>query len=557
MPKSPILILAIFLTSSFLLGQNIEVDTLLKSGIKDNRINFAFANVDHATATSYESKEEFISDLQDLLLRFDPNSPLSKSGYSHYRNFFNVYSVWFNDPYIFEPIPQYYQESQATIDSLFLPWADDQHGWVTMMYSLKGGGGGGAGRRDDLRRGDALIWGLEWETILHEFNHTMPGVGDEYTASGEWSNFVCNETPNQTPALVIEDVPWRKWIEEGTPIPTPYAEEYFGKVGAFEGTIAGFFGCQRPTAQSCYMGAGGFGEGFGTDMCSVCLQRFICRTYQFVDAIEDESPSGNIVQLDEELTMNFSVNTVKPIPNTQQYKWFLNEVCIAENVESVDITFGECEYYRVRFEMTDTTDFVRFDEKFASLYPEPKQIREWWVYGIIADYDLEATVTSINADCSGNDNGKLIVDAKGGTAPYSYLVDGKEYNSENNLSPGTHQLNVVDSYGCDITQEVVIGQDPIFECSIVSEFEDGIWKLYPVFSDDYEGDILSYAWSTGSIDPEIYTTEKGAYSLEVRSSVDCIVTREISLNETPCANLSVEHTFKIHHQMKMEQYIWI
>ena len=546
MARISILISLIAFCAFTISAQDVEIDTLLNSGIKDNRINFAFGNVDHATANAYETKSDFISDLQELMDRFDPDSPLRKNGFSHYRNFFNVFSVWFEEPFVFEPVPSYYIESQAFIDNLFLPWADDQHGWVTMMFSLNGGGGGGAGRRDDLRRGDALIWGLEWETILHEFNHTMPGVGDEYTASGEWSNFVCDESPNQTPALVKEDVPWRKWIDEDTPIPTPYAEEYFNKVGAFEGTISGYFGCQRPTAQSCYMGAGGFGEGFGTDMCSVCLQRFICRTYQLVDAIEDESPSEQNIEIAPNTTFTFSVSTVKPIPNTQKYKWYLNGKCIAKDVESVEIAFGDCASYEVTFELLDTTDFVRYDEKFAEIYPEPRQVHTWYVNnGDIMEYDLEAEVTSINADCSGENTGQIIIETSGGVAPYTYILNEREYDTNiDNLAAGTYQVNIVDANGCNVLKEVLIEQDPIFEYTLVSEFEQGVWKLYPIFSDDQNVENLSYSWSTGSNKDEIYTTEKGEYSLEIHSSGTCIVTKKINISESPCANLEVDHDLK-------------
>lgn len=521
--------------------QSVTIDTIVNSGPKDNRINFAFANVDHATANSYQSRDVFLSDLTDITERFDPNSPKAKNGFSQYRRFFNLYSVWFDDPFVFEPVPAYYIESQAFIDSLFLPWADEQHGWVTMMYTLKGGGGGGAGRRDDLRRGDALIWGLDWETVLHEFNHTMPGVGDEYTASGEWSNFVCNESPNQTPALVIDDVPWRRWIQPGTPIPTPYAQEYFGKIGAFEGTISGYFGCQRPTAQSCYMGAGGFGEGFGQDMCAVCLQRFVCRTYQFVDAIENELPELANLEISNEQTVSFSVNAIKPIPNTQQYKWYLNGKLIAEGVEAVDITFGECEGYEVRFELLDTTNFVRYDEAFDYLYPEPRQSHVWTVNNIdVNSSDLQAEVSTINADCSGQANGQILIDAMGGTAPYSYIINEKVYTGDiDNLAPGSYELIILDAEGCDLVRNIIIEQDPLTAFEIASEFENGIWKLFPVFDEDSESSNYTYRWSDGSNRDTLITVQKGTYHLTVINPEACQSQRTLDLLETPCANLEV------------------
>ena len=540
MIRSTVCVTLLLILFSSLSSQTVEIDTLLNSGIKDNRINFAFANVDHATSNAYDSKSELVSDIEELLEHFDPNSPKAKSGFSHYRNFFNVYSVWFPEPFVFEPIPSYYQASQGVIDSLFLPWADDEHGWVTMMYSLQGGGGGGAGRRDDLRRGDALIWGLEWETCLHEFNHTMTGVGDEYTASGEWSNFVCGESANQTPALSIDEVPWRRWIDEGTPIPTPYKEEYFDKIGAFEGTIAGYFGCQRPTAQSCYMGAGGFGEGFGQDMCSVCLQRFVCRTYKFVDAIEDKVPAQQFFNINSNESISFSVNTIKPIPNTQEYIWYLNGKMIASGVESVDIEFSDCASYEVTFELLDKTDFVRYDKKYDYLYPEPRQSHTWFINNVeVEDSDLEATSLATNADCSGESNGKIELIISGGQSPYLYIIDEKEYEESiiDNLAPGDYEVSVVDANGCGTSTQVSIGQDPVFNYSLASIIQDGVWKIYPVIDESMDASNLSFEWSNGRTESEIFITSKESYSLAITTSAGCAVTKSIEIIETPCENL--------------------
>ena len=125
----------------------------------------------------------------------------------------------------------------------------------------------------------------------------MPGLYDEYTASGAWSNFECVEGPNVTGQNDLEEVPWRKWIEPQSPVPTPYENLYFDSVVLFEGNISGYFGCYRPTAKSCYMGAGGFGEGFGQDLCPVCLQRFITMLYKYVDVIENPEPASNQLQI--------------------------------------------------------------------------------------------------------------------------------------------------------------------------------------------------------------------------------------------------------------------
>lgn len=531
----------------------LEIDTLINSGIKDNRINMAFANCDHASANIYTSRENFVNDLEtDIMSRFDAISPNKINGFSQYRNFFNLYSVWFPAPIEFEPVPAYYQLTQAIIDKLFLPWSDDEHGWITMMYSLKGGGGGGAGRRDDLRRGDALIWGLDWQTVFHEFNHTMPGVGDEYTASGEWSNFACGENANQTPHLLKEDISWRNWIDDDTPIPTPYIEEYFDKIGAFEGTIAGYFGCHRPTAKNCYMGAGGFGEGFGQDMCSICLQRFVCRLYKYVDAIENKFPVDQTLTVTSNSTLNFSVDAIKPFPNTQKYEWFLNGKRIDEGSENINIQFGDCATYEVSFVLTDTTDFVRYDEKFKSLYPEPKQTHTWFVNNTdVTQHDFNAEIIKVNASCTGESDGSIEVIASGGTAPYTYILSDTEYTGKiENLQAGIYEIIIVDANACDIVKTIEIEQEEILDFEIITEFNSGVWTLYPRFFNEVMSTNLNYKWSNGETNESLIVTSIGFLELEINNDNGCSVKEEILLT-TPCAQLEVSHDAK--HPNKEEK----
>lgn len=63
---------------------------------------------------------------------------------------------------------------------------------------------------------------------------------------------------------------------------------------------------------------------------------------------------------------------------------------------------------------------------------------------------LSATTQSTNATCAGND-GKATVTLTGGTAPFTYAVDGKPAQTSSNftgLTEGTHMLTVKDNVGC-------------------------------------------------------------------------------------------------------------
>lgn len=510
---------------------SLEIDTLFDYGPKDNRINLAFANIDHASANKYTDKQDLLDDVQEILTRFDPDHPNGRQGFMQYRNFFNVFNVWFPEPLLFEQRPSYFQTSQRVRDALFLPWADEQHGWISMIYTLKDGGGGGAGVVRERRVGDANIWGLDWATVLHEFNHTMPGVLDEYTASGEWSGYQCLEGPNTSGALSLDEVPWRKWIEPGTPIPTPYEKEYFDQIGVFEGTISGYFGCHRPTARGCYMGAGGFGEGYGQDMCAICLQRFICMAYQYVNVIEHPFPAERNIEINGPETITFSADFVTPIPNTQRYEWWLNGRLIAKNVNSVELNFSDCDAYTLELVVLDTTENVRFDPKFADRYPEPRQSRTWNInQANVSNYDLDFSSTFSGNDCSGLETGQISVSPLGGQAPYTYIYNGEEGPQDmRGLLPGDYTVAVVDNKGCGVQKEITLPASSILAANIISTWKDnGSWQL-SVQTSGVDPESLRYTWSTGEQAASIEVANSGTYTVDVMNAGGCMVQASIDL----------------------------
>lgn len=361
----------------------------------------------------------------------------------------------------------------------------------------------------------------------------MPGLYDEYTASGAWSNFECVEGPNVTGQNDLEEVPWRKWIEPQSPVPTPYENLYFDSVGLFEGNISGYFGCYRPTAKSCYMGAGGFGEGFGQDLCPVCLQRFITMLYKYVDVIENPEPASNQLQINGNETINFSADIVKPEPNTQKYEWFLNGILLATGVESIEINFSACEQYVVDLVVTDTTEAVRFDEKFKDIYPEPKEKHTWNIeQSAVSDYNLAIETEILAADCSGSAKGEIQVEVTGGLAPYVYTLDGLTYQSSNmvNIEPGNHLLVVSDANGCSVITEVEIQQDPLLAFDLCSEMNEGNWELSVTMISEGNAD-LTYLWSTGSTEETIIIETPGTYNLEITDADGCSVKKEIIVSE--------------------------
>lgn len=518
-----------------------SITLLLESGPKDNRINWAIQNrgMDNPN-NEFVDEAQFLQMLQDSILPpFTLGASLEKMPYARYRNFFNLYAWWWPDA------PS--QETgwswpllKGMRDAYFLPWADDEHGWATLFSISRTGGGGGAGVQPETRTGDGLMYGVGWETLLHEFGHTMPQVPDEYTASGIWSGGNCWEGANTTAFTIKDSIPWRNWIEEDTPLPTPYEGEYLNTIGAFEGALTNYFGCHRSTARGCYMGAGGFGNGYGQDLCPPCRQRVICYLYRYVDVIENPVPAETNIAIDGPTTMTFSANVIKPEPNTQVYTWLLNGKPITYGEESITVDFSLCDQYELTLTVEDTISWVRYDEHFDHIYPRPFESHTWYIDQLaVSDYDLAATSSTTNVDCTGLPNGSVNWNIEGGQAPYSVFWQNDIISlPHENLQADNYDYQIVDAQGCGIETNAIVESDPKLEVNLCTHFDE-TWTINSIIN-AYDSESLTYSWSNGSTSPDLSLVPDGVYTLSVQNSDGCQTIQSINLS-APESPLAVNH----------------
>jgi hypothetical protein len=110
---------------------------------------------------------------------------------------------------------------------------------------------------------------------VHEFGHGFGGLGDEYYSSAvAYNEFypvgVEPWEPNITALLEGDDLKWKRFVEDGTPIPTREDDlDHGGRIGAFEGAGYAAKGLFRP-ARDCKM----FSKG-NRAFCKVCEQGLI------------------------------------------------------------------------------------------------------------------------------------------------------------------------------------------------------------------------------------------------------------------------------------------
>lgn len=146
--KTKLFLITFLLITPTIFAQSIEdivaiqqIDTLLYSGPKDNRINFVIQNRGAQNPDDeFNSREEFVELLEgEFLKAFTPGDGFAQTPYAEYRNFFNLYAFWWPDA----PSDQEGWNSgviQQIRDRIFLPWTSDTRGWVSLLSTTKHGG---------------------------------------------------------------------------------------------------------------------------------------------------------------------------------------------------------------------------------------------------------------------------------------------------------------------------------------------------------------------------------------------------------------------------------
>jgi len=115
--------------------KKIEIIPVMINGDKNNRINIVILNRWTSKETEpYNSpamREEFLKDIDEsLIAALTPGDERAQTAYANYREFFNVYGLWWPD------MPEWGKGVDLKIvdeirDRLFLPWDDENTGWVT------------------------------------------------------------------------------------------------------------------------------------------------------------------------------------------------------------------------------------------------------------------------------------------------------------------------------------------------------------------------------------------------------------------------------------------
>ncbi|WP_221032789.1 M64 family metallopeptidase [Actomonas aquatica] len=133
---------------------------------------------------------------------------------------------------------------QSKVYDLLLQHVPDYDYVVLLINSTRYGGAGGFPMTATLHSSSA-------EILLHESGHSFAGLTDEYVDEANADYYPIAEFANSTSNPTRESLPWRKFVDDGTPIPTTSSfSTAITSIGAYEGSHYRSTGQFRPVYDS-------------------------------------------------------------------------------------------------------------------------------------------------------------------------------------------------------------------------------------------------------------------------------------------------------------------
>jgi MYXO-CTERM domain-containing protein len=199
-----------------------------------------------------------------------------------------------------------------------------------------------------------------FEVMSHEIAHSLADLADEYSYAGgigpcDQQND-CREA-NVTVRNQRDQIKWRSWILDGTPVPTTPQNQYPNAIGLFEGARYQETGTYRPHF-SCKM------KDLGKEFCSVCSEQFVRSFWQFdnIQMIEATAPALDVQSGDCE-PIELKVTTPPITPSTYRYTWTVDGQALPDMADPVQLSPGALMQgsHTVELLVEDTTTLVRDD----------------------------------------------------------------------------------------------------------------------------------------------------------------------------------------------------
>jgi len=162
----------------------------------------------------------------------------------------------------------------------------------------------------------------------------------------------------------------------------------------------------------------------------------------------------------------------------------------------------------------------------------------------------------MDESCKESDNGQIVIkEVMGGTAPYRYLLDGVELDSNivTDLTEGTYNISIIDALGCDFESEISIEVQEIFQIDLDTEISvtQGNTKQINASVNLPDAEIETIAWNpptglscTDCLDPVLTAgIENILYTLGITDINGCYVEDSIQLRSNDDIIVTIPNVF--------------
>jgi hypothetical protein len=439
MKKLTLSLLAIVLTSLSLCAQQFEVQSIFVNGDPSERINLVFLSDGYTEA----EMPKYLNDVNTLIGNIFNQSP-----FQEYQNYFNAYAIKVPSAESGAVHPRTSPDSdclpvpvKATVDNYFGSTFDafnihrllvpvktgtigsvladnfPEYDQVFVLVNSPYYGGSGGSFATSSSDNSAS------EVAIHEIGHSFAGLSDEYWAGPQYAD----EKPNMTQQGNVSLVKWASWINTNDISTYPFSENP---------------SWYRPH-QNCKM------RFLNVPFCSVCRETFVERIHNLVDPFISFSPTETTINI-QEGRIDFSVELLKPDPNTFKITWIRNGdvLSVGQNEEELSLSVNSLQTgtNTIKVQMIDTTTLTRNGTHFLShIYEvtwtvDTDNVTGVEIHSARAEYEIEifpnpvtdqlnvsytlSKNADVNIDLTGSDGKQLktLVDEhqKPGTYTYSF-----------------------------------------------------------------------------------------------------------------------------------------
>lgn len=149
---------------------------------------------------------------------------------------------------------------------------------------------------------------------------------------------------------------------------------------------------------------------------------------------------------------------------------------------------------------------------------------------------LANTLTSEYVRCGDLNDWTITSAISGGTLPYTYLWNtGAKTPNLTEVVPGNYSLTVTDKNGCNITKNIIITApahlDAAENIKIPTCYEGSDSTI--IVTTIAGTAPFTYLWSTGETSNTLSNAKAGTYSIEIKDSKGCIISRTYTIENPP------------------------